>query len=205
MAPSCVVCGKISHPGHNPREVAEAFGGIGVDGVRAALETAGSEVVLAHPAGEVVCSLKRNCYRNLRKELLVIRAYKKRHRQSPADEVSALRAVGGREAVSDRGGGAGKAVARGRAAAVSTDDAVVKEVTPLRRPIRLCGTPGCQQRDGHDGACASMMAPPGSKRTPRAAGMVTALGRPTKVVQHKAVKRRIGHIDHDMLPEAPQP
>ena len=219
---TCIVCGKICHKKYKPVVVAAAFDGMGADRMRVALQ--GTDFDLGHTSGTVLCSASgRRCYSNLRDRLLDVGAYQMQHRQATVDEVSALRAIAGpaplgaqvRRGVRENGGGesgwreASEApVLPDEAAVQMPEEAAVGGVVPRPRPcrpFRKCGTPGCEQPDGHHGPCASMMAAPGSSRR-TAWRVLSALGTvPARVAveEDAQVERTRDPIDPDMLPQVP--
>ena len=160
-----MVCGRRSRLIHKPRASAVIFDGMGVDRIRELLAAAKSVLKLTCPQGSAVCSSGRYCYRDLRDELLVAEAYRKRRRQTPISEGDMLRAAVG-----------GCLIAHGAVRRVASVQSEVLLLAPPHSPSpppppprRTCGTPGCDQADHHDGPCAVMMASPGASRLRHAA------------------------------------
>ena len=206
MAPTCVVCGRVSQPKHRPIQVKGAFNGMGYNGLRAALQGTGFK--FADPSGTVICrTSQRSCYPDTRTLLLAVDAYKKEGRQPTVGELSALRAIAGATRDGSQVDGDVRETRSGKRPQQEAQlEATV--AAPLARPVRICGTPGCEQPDGHDGPCASMLPAPGPRRTrrPRAA-TIGGAGRARVAVEEgcEAAERTIEPIDPSTLPEAPPP
>ena len=106
MPPVCIVCGLFSKEGaggHRPRQIGKAFGGAGVADIQRRLDALGAggdgptgkEVLrLLAPSGAVVCTLKRPCYKALRRVLLEGGLYAAQPHRPRATEPAKLGAVG---------------------------------------------------------------------------------------------------------------